>query len=165
MSADSGLPTGYGPQEIHPALLSNNEVIRDGADLLRRLNVWRVSNNEQTVVQTSGQLKRPRSFTIAAVVMFGIGALYLAGAFLSATASSTDPFGLPEILVVVGPACLFVAYGLSILGLRRRAIALGWTVIGFSSILALFYPMIVILAWALHLWWFVRFRRRRSLLV
>lgn len=39
VSADTGKPTGYEPEQEHPALYNNPQIIRTGADLRRRMNL------------------------------------------------------------------------------------------------------------------------------
>jgi hypothetical protein len=41
VSADTGLPAGYGQDEWHPALLSKGDIMRSGTALVLRLSMWR----------------------------------------------------------------------------------------------------------------------------
>ena len=43
VSATDGLPTDYTRQEMHAELFQTNEVIVTGADLIRRLLVWKAA--------------------------------------------------------------------------------------------------------------------------
>jgi hypothetical protein len=160
VSAESGLPTGYAPSECHPELLSNETVISDGADLLDRLNAWRASSKIDSTTSAPSRLTRPMLFVVMSVIMLLLAALYLAGAFLSGgETSSTQASGF------LGFAALFAAYSLSLFRLRRVAVTLGWIVVVFSAFWTLFYPApIVILAWALHLWFVFRLRAHKAIL-
>jgi len=46
VSAENSLPTGYSPDEWHPALLSRPDVITSGTMLLLRMATWRRSKAE-----------------------------------------------------------------------------------------------------------------------
>jgi hypothetical protein len=41
----SGLPTGYGNSELHPALRAKDEMIRRGKDLGRRISAWKAGTD------------------------------------------------------------------------------------------------------------------------
>jgi hypothetical protein len=43
VNASTGMPTGYGQQEMHPALFHGGEIIATGREMALRLAVWRVS--------------------------------------------------------------------------------------------------------------------------
>ena len=43
VSAKSGLPTGYSPEQRHPSLLQQRSVIRQGSQLRERLEAWRAA--------------------------------------------------------------------------------------------------------------------------
>ncbi len=160
VSAESGLPTGYSPQETHPALTLKSDIIRDGADLLQRLNVWRVSNKPRPEARTSERVIRPWSFIIVGVLMLLLSLLYLVGGVLSGGDSSS-----PRSTGFLGFACLFAAYGLSLIRLRHFALPLGWAVVAFSAFWVLFYPApIAMFAWVLHLWFVFRLRNRKAIL-
>src|SRR5687767_10992837 len=66
VSAESGLPTGYGPNETHPDLLSNPDILREGTDLLQRLNGWRTSRNDKPNGPTPQNVNRPPLFIVGA---------------------------------------------------------------------------------------------------
>lgn len=46
VSAETGLPTDYGPDESHPSLLQKAEVISKGRELLMRMSIWRARRRE-----------------------------------------------------------------------------------------------------------------------
>ena len=46
MSAATGLPTGYGKHERHPALLARAEIITSGIELMKRLSEWKAARQD-----------------------------------------------------------------------------------------------------------------------
>ena len=38
VAADTGNPTGYKPEQEHPALRKTHQIIRNGSELMRRMN-------------------------------------------------------------------------------------------------------------------------------
>jgi hypothetical protein len=48
VSAGTGLPTGYSQDDMHPALLNNNEVIGSGIALAMRLSTWKAADKPAT---------------------------------------------------------------------------------------------------------------------
>jgi hypothetical protein len=41
VSAETGLPTGYSQNEVHPALMDKSDVIGSGLELVMRLAAWK----------------------------------------------------------------------------------------------------------------------------
>jgi hypothetical protein len=44
VSAGTGLPTGYSPDDLHPSLLRSDEVISSGIALAMRLSAWKTGS-------------------------------------------------------------------------------------------------------------------------
>lgn len=44
VNASSGLPTGYGVDQMHPALLDNPEIIRTATELQLRFALWKAES-------------------------------------------------------------------------------------------------------------------------
>lgn len=44
VNASSGLPTGYGVDQMHPALLDNPEIIRTATELQLRFALWKAAS-------------------------------------------------------------------------------------------------------------------------
>jgi hypothetical protein len=45
VNGETGLPTDYTQNEMHPALLSKNEVISSGIELTMRLSAWKAKRH------------------------------------------------------------------------------------------------------------------------
>jgi hypothetical protein len=45
VSAGSGLPTDYSPEDLHPSLQRTDEIIRTGTELIMRMTAWRGTSN------------------------------------------------------------------------------------------------------------------------
>jgi hypothetical protein len=41
VNAETGLPTGYGQNDMHPALLDKSDIISSGIELVMRLSAWK----------------------------------------------------------------------------------------------------------------------------
>jgi len=41
VNAETGMPTGYPPDLLHPDLTSRGDMVREGSDLRRRLDLWK----------------------------------------------------------------------------------------------------------------------------
>ncbi len=59
VNTETGLPTGYKPEEMHPALREREEIVDDGEELGRRLREWLVKEAIRVAVAAhGGQVQR-----------------------------------------------------------------------------------------------------------